>query len=75
MSDPLKIHGRIIDAGLTEISVAGERGRFTVHGINPDGSVNCYGGTIGRERYRAFRLDRIKTVHTKPKNRKNPKHQ
>lgn len=68
--DPLKIHGRVLEAGVTELSVTGERGRFVYRYVNKDGSITCYGGTQGRERMRSFRIDRIKTVHIKKHIRK-----
>jgi len=34
--------------------VAGLRGVFVFRGWNPDGSVRCFGGTRGRERWRSF---------------------
>jgi hypothetical protein len=50
----------------TQFSVSGERGRFRFRYVNTDGSVNCYGGTLGRERLRDFRVERITKIH-KPK--------
>lgn len=70
-AEPVQINGRTLEPGITELSVAGERGRFTYQGTNPDGSINVYGGTPGRERFRAFRIERVKTVHRKVFNRKN----
>jgi hypothetical protein len=34
--------------------VASQRGVFIFRGWNPDGSVRCFGGTQGRERWRSF---------------------
>jgi hypothetical protein len=34
--------------------VAGLRGVFVYRGINPDGSVRCFGGVQGREKWRSF---------------------
>lgn len=71
-SEPIKIHGRVLEPGQTEISITGERGRFTFFGIYPgDGSVMCYGGQPGREKWRSFHPDRVKTIHRKILNRKN----
>lgn len=69
--NPLTINGRTLEAGVTELSITKERGRFTYQGINADGSINVYGGPPGRERFRSFRIDRVKTVHRKILNRKN----
>ena len=34
--------------------VAGLRGVFVYRGINADGSVRCFGGVQGREKWRSF---------------------
>jgi hypothetical protein len=34
--------------------VAGLRGVFVYRGINSDGSVRCFGGVQGREKWRSF---------------------
>lgn len=36
------------------VRVEGRKGRFHVTRIDPDGVIHAYGGTIGRERHRAF---------------------
>jgi hypothetical protein len=36
--------------------VAGLRGVFVYRGLNPDGSVRCFGGVQGREKWRSFPL-------------------
>ena len=66
MSEPIKINGRIVESG-TEVSVAGERGRFIFRHLNRDGSGTFYGGPNGYGMFRAFRLERVATVHSKPK--------
>lgn len=70
-AEPFKINGRIVERG-TELSVAGERGRFRFLYLNPsDGSLTCYGGVQGHEMFRAFRVERVRTVHSKSKTRGN----
>ena len=39
--------------------VAGLRGWFVFRGWNPDGSVRCFGGVQGREKWRSFPVERI----------------
>lgn len=65
-----KVNGRNLERG-TELSITGERGRFTFLKINTDGSALCWGGPTGHEKMRDFRIDRVRTVHRKNKIRKN----
>lgn len=65
----MKINGRHIEPG-TELSVHGEPGRFIFRWLTGE-HLTCWGGRQGREKYRTFRTDQIKTVHTKPKTRNN----
>lgn len=51
-----------------EFTVTGERGRFRFRGTNPDGSIAAWGGIVGREKCRDFRLERIVKVY-RPKQR------
>lgn len=67
MSD-ITINGRTLERGV-ELSITGERGRFTFLKINNDGSLNVWGGRTGHEKLRDFRADRVKTVHRKTLNR------
>jgi hypothetical protein len=62
MAESLKANGRLLAPGV-EVSITGERGRFTFHGVNRDGSLSVYGGKLGHEAWRAFCSDRIKRVH------------
>jgi hypothetical protein len=34
--------------------VAGLRGVFVYRGLNPDGSVRCFGGVQGKQKWRSF---------------------
>ena len=47
------------------VKVRGVRGEFTVTGVNKDGSIAVYGGTIGRERFRSFDHDLIVPMRRK----------
>jgi hypothetical protein len=50
----------------TELSVAGERGRFRflAHVVNSDDEwIDCYGGREGREMFRSFPPERVQVVH------------
>lgn len=42
------------------VRIQGERGTYVVRGINPDGSLTLYGGTTGKEKWRAIRPERVK---------------
>ncbi len=44
------------------VRVSGVRGEFVVVGRGKDGSVTLYGGPMGKERFRSFSNDRLKTV-------------
>ena len=68
-TDTLRVNGRVIEVG-TEISVTGEPGRFTFRWMTGD-DLTCWGGRSGHEKYRTFSIDRVKTVHAKPKLRAN----
>lgn len=52
------------------VRVKGVRGRFTVHEVHDDGTVKCWGGTAGRERWRCFTADRIGAVDREATRRK-----
>jgi hypothetical protein len=70
-------HGRTrIEAG-RELSITGERGRFRfrAHVVTGDGRewLDVIGGPEGSPAFRAFRPDRIKTVHRIAKTRANAK--
>ena len=43
-------------------TVDGLRGRFVCRGFNADGSVRCFGGTVGRQRWRSFPMSRVTKV-------------
>ena len=45
-----------------EFKIRGERGTFVFRGIDVDGSVRCFGGAVGRTRWRNFRSERITKV-------------
>jgi hypothetical protein len=59
-------HGRRVERG-TELSIAGERGRFrfVAHVRTAAGAewIDVYGGPEGRAACRSFTPDRIRTVH------------
>lgn len=38
--------------------VSGVRGVFVFRGMNPDGSVRCFGGVAGRQMWRSFPAER-----------------
>ncbi len=62
-------NGRHVEPG-TELSIRGERGRFkfVAHVLTDSGEwLDVWGGTDGQQAFRAFALDRVTTVHTKPK--------
>jgi hypothetical protein len=70
-NDTYEANGRKIVKG-TELTISGERGRFRFmqHVHNPDNGaewIDCVGGKRGVKEFRAFRPDRIKTVHYKNK--------
>lgn len=44
-------------------SIKGEYGKFEMRGINPDGSISCWGGRTGHEKWRAIRPDRVTRIH------------
>ena len=43
-------------------TVNGLRGKFVCRGFNADGSVCCFGGTTGRQRWRSFPLDKVSKI-------------
>lgn len=63
----MKINGRNIEPG-TELSVVGEPGRFVFRWMSGD-YLTCWGGRTGHEKYRTFRPERVRRVHTKHKMR------
>jgi hypothetical protein len=66
--------GRILTPG-TEISIRGARGRyrFVKHVARPNGVewIDVWGGPGKEEHFRAFRPDRIRTVHRLNRTGKN----
>lgn len=68
-AESLRVNGRIIESG-TEISVSGEPGRFVFRWMTGS-SLTCWGGRLGHEMYRSFRIDQVRRVHSKPKLRQN----
>lgn len=63
----IQLNGRDVTPG-TELSIRGERGRFRFlkHVSRPERGIewiDVYGGPKGSEQLRAFRPERIKTVH------------
>ena len=66
----ITINGRAVTPN-TEISIRGESGRFTFHySLAPD-EVTVWGGDPQYEKWRTFKIDRVRTVHRKPRLRKN----
>ena len=61
----MKINNRHIEPG-TELSIAGERGRFAFRWMTGE-CLTCWGGRIGHEKFRTFTQDRVTKVHNKPK--------
>jgi hypothetical protein len=45
-----------------EFKVRGERGTFVFRGIDTDGSVRCFGGSLGHGSWRNFKAERITKV-------------
>jgi hypothetical protein len=73
ISDSVQINGRIVSEG-TELSIRGESGRFRfkAHVVTPKAEwIDVIGGKKGYEKWRSFRLDRVKRVHRLKKTRKN----
>jgi hypothetical protein len=66
----ITINGRTV-VPKTEISIRGEAGRFTFHYSLRDDEVCVWGGQPQYEKWRTFKIDRVRTVHRKPKLRKN----
>lgn len=50
-----------------KVKAKGVRGVFIVTGINPDDSIAVYGGTTGKERFRAFPVAVIEPIKRKRK--------
>jgi len=66
----ITINGRAVTPH-TEISIRGESGRFTFHySLRPD-EVTVWGGDPQYEKWRTFKIDRVRTVHRKHRLRKN----
>jgi hypothetical protein len=66
----ITINGRTVTPN-TEISIRGESGRFTFrYSLRPD-EVTVWGGDPQYEKWRTFKIDRVRTVHRKPRLRKN----
>lgn len=66
----ITINGRAVTPN-TEVSIKGEAGRFTFrYSLRPD-EVTVWGGQPQYEKWRTFKLDRVRTVHRKPRLRKN----
>jgi hypothetical protein len=66
----ITINGRSVTPN-TEISIKGETGRFTFrYSLRPD-EVTVWGGQTQYEKWRTFKIDRVRTVHRKPRLRKN----
>lgn len=63
----LRINGRIVEPG-TELSIRGEVGRFVFRWLTGE-HLTCWGGRLGHEKFRTFRQDQVRRVHTKPKRR------
>jgi hypothetical protein len=66
----ITINGRAVTPN-TEVSIKGETGRFTFrYSLRPD-EVTVWGGQPQYEKWRTFKIDRVRTVHRKPRLRKN----
>jgi len=68
MTDETTILEKIRQDG-AEFTVSGERGRFRYRALNPDGSIAAWGGIVGREKHRDFRIARVAKIH-RPKQRR-----
>ncbi len=66
----ITINGRKVTPN-TEISIRGESGLFTFHYSLRDDEVTVWGGQVQYEKWRTFKIDRVRTVHRKPRLRKN----
>lgn len=63
----LQVNNRFVSPG-TELKIAGHRGRFRfIKHVNTGSAqwVDVWGGPKGMESIRSFRLEQIKTVHSK----------
>lgn len=71
----VRVHGRELHPGSTEVSITGERGRFRFMRATTTSSdrvvFDFIGGTAGHECWRSFYPERIKTVHRIGRTRKN----
>lgn len=69
-----RVHGRELVRG-TEVSIAGERGRFRFIRATTTSTdrivFDFIGGTAGHECWRSFYPERIKRVHRIPRTRRN----
>lgn len=77
VDDHIVVNGRHVIKG-TELSIKGEGGRFRFIKYVYNTAVDCewidvVGGRKGVSQFRAFRPDRVKTVHWKNKTRENTK--
>jgi hypothetical protein len=67
-------NGRDVTGGVTELSIAGEPGRFVFqrYVLAPGGRawIDVFGGRKDHETLRSFRPGRVKTVHRKTKTRR-----
>ncbi|AYQ98525.1 hypothetical protein I5G71_gp39 [Mycobacterium phage Patt] len=70
----VRVHGKVLTPG-TEVSVRGERGRFRFVKASTTSSgrqvLDFIGGPAGREQWRSFYPERIKTVHRIARTRQN----
>lgn len=68
------VNGRTLEPG-TEVSIAGERGRFRFRSAatTSGGRIVCdfIGGPAGHEQWRSFYPERIRTVHRLTRTRAN----
>lgn len=66
----IQINGRNVSEG-TELKITGERGRFRfIKQVTTEKNttwIDVFGGPKGYECIRSFKLDRVKTVHSKNK--------
>ena len=69
----IQINNRTVAPG-TELKISGQRGRFRfIKKVTTEDSswVDVWGGPKGAESTRSFRVDRIKTVHSKNQTTEN----
>ncbi len=46
----------------TVFTVHGERGKFTLKRVRPDGTYDCWGGMPYREMFRTFGPEQVRTI-------------